>query len=563
MLKSLLPYSKNSFKNSLVFYLLPISSIINPSKTLNISIHNLSQKYFSTRPSNNDPDHKSPLWKLFSDLSSQSQHNENSSTLTKDSLELELDQISILEKQNNYPKAQKKLLLLLIKASASPLQFDSFSLASLVKKYAKLFYHQGNDIEALKYYQAALEVYSHNTTANRLKLANSLADTYFEIAQIYEGLEEYTVAQNHFQKALDLALKSFGEQDLNTARYYLGLGVNLSSQGNLEKAVEYVNKALNIQTNLLGETSLELVKTYIELGMIYQAWNKDDEALDVYQKTLYLLAEAPEGQEHDEDLANVYEFIGDIFTNERRWEDAATYFEEAAHVREEMSQQNGEKEPRRTLGNLFEKIAECQIELQHYEKAKGNYIQALEHLREVFGEGSEELLSSYHQVANSAGLCGNYKEALEYYQEGLNGYIEGKRKDEIKEDFEAITLYNMIGEMELKVGEYEKAIQNSEIVLEFYLNNRLYARTEEVYERIGRAYEKLGKNEEAKRVYYKALEEHLEYFGRDHPAVNKFHEVLKELYERDEEIEKIEDLEKLMEKFPVVDSPASDAPFFK
>ena len=64
-------------------------------------------------------------------------------------------------------------------------------------------------------------------------------------------------------------------------------------------------------------------------------------------------------------------------------------------------------------------------------------------------------------------------------------------------------------------------------------------------------------------MYYKALEEHLEYFGRDHPAVNKFYEAVKERYERDEEIEKIEGLEKLMEKFPVTANATSDVPFFK
>jgi len=264
-----------------------------------------------------------------------------------------------------------------------------------------------------------------------------------------------------------------------------------------------------------------------------------------------MLGFAPETGEHDEDLVNVYEFIGDIFTNEGRWEDAATYFEEAAHVREEIYEkinERGQKE-HKALGNLYEKIAECQLEMQEFEKAKGNYTRALECLRGVFAEGSEELLSSYHQVANSAAQCGHNEEALAYYKEGLKGYIEGKSKDEIKGDFEVMTLYNMIAEMELRVGEYQKAIENSEEVLRFYLENKLYARIEEVYERIGKANEKLGRNEEAKRVYYKALEQHLDYFGKDHPAVSKFSEVLRDLYEREGENEKIEAMEKLLAKY--------------
>jgi len=180
-------------------------------------------------------------------------------------------------------KLTKKLLLLLLKAANRSIQLDHSTLASLVKKYASILYLQGNDLDALRYYKRVLELFNNDNNSQELH-----AETCYEMAQIYEGLDELSEAQAHLQKALDIAIKSFGEQDLNTAKYYLGLGVNISSQGDVEKAVEHVNKAIEIQSNLLGESSPGLVKSYMELGMIYQAWNKDSEALDVYEKCLDL-----------------------------------------------------------------------------------------------------------------------------------------------------------------------------------------------------------------------------------------------------------------------------------
>jgi len=164
MLKNILISSKYSH----IFDLLSKSQKVNafkhiyPNLTQRPTIHNTYSSYFSSTSSNDSSQNPAntilELYHELMTLSKGKEHEVPAGNWTNETIKLELDKISILEKQQNLNEAHKKLLLLLLKASNRSIQLDHSTLASLVKKYANILYLQGNDLDALRYYKRVLEL---------------------------------------------------------------------------------------------------------------------------------------------------------------------------------------------------------------------------------------------------------------------------------------------------------------------------------------------------------------------------------------------------------------------
>ena len=69
------------------------------------------------------------------------------------------------------------------------------------------------------------------------------------------------------QRALDIRVKLFGEEHLDTAESYLNLGVTQHALGNFSSALQSKQRSLDIRFKLFGEEHPNTAECYISLGV--------------------------------------------------------------------------------------------------------------------------------------------------------------------------------------------------------------------------------------------------------------------------------------------------------
>lgn len=326
---------------------------------------------------------------------------------------------------------------------------------------------------------------------------------------------------------------------LEEAQVHLDEGIQFSLEGDLEKASSELNKALDIQVRLLGEDNYAVGKTYMELGIVHQAWKKNSEALEYYNQSLRIFDESGE-EKCREDLALMFEFIGDMYEEETKLEDSIAFYQEAIDIRKLIQEDTGAQT---NYESLYEKIGDCCTVLARYRQAKEFYLEALDICKQA-SEIEDTKISDLHQLV---GYCEmqleSYPEALEQYNKALEAL--GKKEET---SFEVVEVWSQIAETLYKMEDYDKSIGYDKKVLDFYVKNKLIGRTKEVYERLGKAYESQGKEGEAYEIYKDGMLAHLDYYRAHHPNIESLYAVFKDMYERRRGKDDIEKIEKKMKE---------------
>ena len=115
------------------------------------------------------------------------------------------------------------------------------------------------------------------------------------------------------------------------------------------------------------------------------------------------------------------------------------------------------------------------------------YLQAVRIYKEVYNEDSDEVLEVVQQLGDSTFREGSLDEAMESYRETLRLY--GLRQE--RKTFEVVELYKCMASVAFLKGDFESSVYYDRQALEFYLEEKLLGRTEDVYERLGEAFIKL------------------------------------------------------------------------
>ncbi len=97
--------------------------------------------------------------------------------------------------------------------------------------------------------------------------------------------EEYSKAQDFFDRALDLCSKSHREPSL-LVNVLSNLGVTQEHLGNSDKASEYMHQALNTANSYYGADSPRAVNQLKELGLMYREHGQYKEAMQTLEDAL-------------------------------------------------------------------------------------------------------------------------------------------------------------------------------------------------------------------------------------------------------------------------------------
>ena len=82
-----------------------------------------------------------------------------------------------------------------------------------------------------------------------------------------EDLGQYNEAKEHYEKAVIIRKKIFGEEHADVAASYNNLGIVYQDLGQYNEAKEYYEKALIIKKKIFGEEHAAVATSYNNLGL--------------------------------------------------------------------------------------------------------------------------------------------------------------------------------------------------------------------------------------------------------------------------------------------------------
>lgn len=233
------------------------------------------------------------------------------------------------------------------------------------------------------------------------------AEMQFVIGQAYLGIGDYGKSSEAFEKAIDTAIKEHGEIHRTVAIYLNLLGRLEGMQGNYDTALSHLNRAMDINRQLYGEISSNLTLNYAEAARVYALKREMNTALEYYQKSI---------QMHEE--------LGEKHTLEYNM----------------------------TLSGMIN----LQIRLRMLDDAEKNQLQAIEDLKEIYGENHLHMANAYLRMAEIHYQKSNFSESEDFIKRSLD--IRETLQSPNNPDL--LNTYNFLGNLYRQTGRYEESEKN-------------------------------------------------------------------------------------------------------
>jgi len=136
--------------------------------------------------------------------------------------------------------------------------------------------------------------------------------------------QKYDDAVKFGQQAVDLSLKIYGAEHLETAVAYTNLGVIYHEKKKLKESIESLQKAVNIYQKHSESESKKLIKAYETLAFSQFADNKNDEAEANYLKAIEI-AETKFGKESKESFSPTLN-LANFYARDKKFEKADEFY---------------------------------------------------------------------------------------------------------------------------------------------------------------------------------------------------------------------------------------------
>ncbi|WP_421775173.1 tetratricopeptide repeat protein [Gracilimonas sp.] len=366
---------------------------------------------------------------------------------------------------------------------------DEAKLATLHNDLGVLYHRQEQIDKAKPHYLQAIEIKKKVLGINNLDYAQSLSD-YGALMRISNNLDSAKIL---YKEALEIRQRNLPEDHPDITTILNNIAVIYNKEGKLDESEKYYKKALNIRVSNFGETHPKVANTLNNLAVLYRRKGDFDQAAYYYQKTLRIRKDLF-GNDHPEVAQSINNYAG--FLKEK--------------------------------GDL--------------EKAEDLYVEALDIRRELFGENHIKTGTSYNNLANIYLLKNKLEEAESMYRKAIDiyGNVLGEdhlyvgivlsnlgRTNTLKNNFEsAAAILNRSYEI-LTASSSRPTLSISNVL--FYKGNLALQQQD-----IGKA---TNHHEEALAIRFNLL-------GENHPEVRESMETLHELYQKQDQLLKLDSLQK-------------------
>jgi len=382
-------------------------------------------------------------------------------------------------------------------------ELENFNVQAL-ELLGRVYVKQDKFEEALQEFNKALEQIDKVSEEDR---SNFLTSIYQEMAMIYTCNRDFEKALEYWKKGLDLTIETYGEGDHMMEFYYSNIANILLEMKEATAAQFYANKALESARNSYEEESLEIAWNQQLLGKIYQMTGEGDKALESYLEVAQIFSKEPE--QYPNELTSAYLEIIKLYNIKGKEQEAHEVFNRGLKA---LSKAIGEISG--SVGELYMGYASVLKEQKEKEgQAEELYRKALSLYEDLEPRNKITISDIHYELGALTFNRGDLEGALKHYKECEKLSFEAS-KDPLRYEI----LYNLLGEIYLKLKDYEESVNYFQKVLDLCEaqdpTTKAYLGTH--YINLGRVYEEKGMFKNALEAYEKSLEIHETRFGPTH-----------------------------------------------
>ncbi|CAF1262488.1 unnamed protein product [Adineta steineri] len=350
----------------------------------------------------------------------------------------------LLLKTGHFNEAEELYKVLLEKPSSESEKTHYYHQLGYIKN------RQGDNEQAIDYYEKALEIKTKTLPANH----PSLAASYNNIGVVYDSMGEYLKALSFYEKALGIEEKTLPTNHPLLAICHGSIGGVYRNMGEYSKALSFYQKAAGIQEKVLPANHPDLAISYNNIGSVYVHMGVYSKALSFYEKALAIYIKTLPANHFL--LATSYSNIGGVYREMEECSKSLPFLKKALEIREKTLPANHPSlaTSYNNIGSVYIHIGECSKALSFLEKAVG--------IQEKTLPANHPLLAgSYNNIGFVYSNMREYSKALSFYEKAAG--IQEKTLPANHPDL--ATSYNNIGGLYYNMEEYSKALSYFERVL--------------------------------------------------------------------------------------------------
>ncbi len=122
------------------------------------------------------------------------------------------------------------------------------------------------------------EAFDNADESHRFDIRARMARSLNNMAALYHTQGMYAMAEEHYERGLELKKSLFGAEHMEVAVVLHNLAVMYSAKRRFEKAEELYTRSLAIKESVLGENSVELVPQLKNIALLLRRVKREDEA---------------------------------------------------------------------------------------------------------------------------------------------------------------------------------------------------------------------------------------------------------------------------------------------
>lgn len=238
--------------------------------------------------------------------------------------------------------------------------------SSAYNNLALAYYHKGNYAQSAYYAQKALDIGLKKYGTEHLNTAAA----YNNIGLAYKEMGKYDQAIECFQVVLAISMKLRGPESVEVATAYNNLGWTYNSKSDFDLAIEYHKKAIPIDLKAYGPRHPIVARDYNNIGLAYKGIENYDQAMDYYKKAMDISNKRLPPD--DPSIARLYNNMGVVYAMQGEYAEAIEYISKALDI---DLKKFGPKHPLianryQNLGAIYQKKGDLETARIYFKRAK-------------------------------------------------------------------------------------------------------------------------------------------------------------------------------------------------
>jgi tetratricopeptide (TPR) repeat protein len=329
---------------------------------------------------------------------------------------------------------------------------------------------------------------------------------YHNLGKVYRKLGENENALKFFEKAEKIR-EMLDKDHISTAYTYSYISVIYGEQEKYQEESDYREKALKIVETRQGKNPEDIASIYNNIGEGYRKREEFSKALKSFEKAQKIIEDKP-GIEHI--IAKIYNNIGLVYGDQGEDDVALEYLKKALKIRESK------------LGINHVNTVATYVSITLTYRSLGKDLLGLKYCKKAL-EIAETKLGKEHPITaniyNCIGLIYNNLGQTAIASSCFNKALKINETKLGKEHTDTATIYNNIAELYYKQGSYIEALEyykKAQKIFEAKLGKD-HTHTAYTYNNIAEVYRMQGKYIKALEYYEKARKIVAEKRGENHP----------------------------------------------